>query len=198
MSAGLETCTARYRNFLVPDQRGIMNLSYYWGKIDQYEAEKILDKKPEGAFLLRDSSHEEFLFSVSYRRNGRTLHARIVQWKHKFSFLPRYCHHYPSLYKCDTISGLLEHYNDKTDFSVPILTNPIARTIAPTLQELARSVICTQTTYAGTNILHLPHAMKTYLQEYHYKEEVWTCVHQLDISSETGHNSREQCTRVIP
>lgn len=39
-----------------------------------------------GTFLLRDSAQEEFLFSVSFRKYGRSLHARIEQFNHKFSF----------------------------------------------------------------------------------------------------------------
>lgn len=39
-----------------------------------------------GTFLLRDSAQEEYLFSVSFRKYGRSLHARIEQFNHKFSF----------------------------------------------------------------------------------------------------------------
>ena len=164
-------CTLGSMHCLVQDQRGIMSLCYYWGNIGKDEADEILDNKPDGTFLLRDSSHEEFLFSVSYRNNGRTLHARIALWNHKFSFIPYYCDHYTSLYSCDTVSGLLGYYDRAPDSQVlqPILTKPLARTNTPTLQALARSVICTQTTYSGINSLDLPHSMKDYLHEYHYK-----------------------------
>jgi hypothetical protein len=50
------------------------------------QAEQLLDNKPEGTFLLRDSAQEDYLFSVSFRRYSRSLHARIEQWNHKFSF----------------------------------------------------------------------------------------------------------------
>lgn len=52
--------------------------------MDRYEAERLLENKPEGTFLLRDSAQEEFLFSVSFRKYGRSLHARIEQFNHKF------------------------------------------------------------------------------------------------------------------
>lgn len=159
-----------YMHCLVPDQQGIMNSCFYWGKIDRYEADEILEKKPEGTFLLRDSSQEEFLFSVSFRRYGRTLHARIEQWNHKFSFDA----HDPSVYSCDTICGLLEHYKDPNYcmFFEPMLTIPLPRTNPPTLQELARSVICSKTTYDGVHYLELPRVLKDYLKEYHYKQRV--------------------------
>ncbi len=52
---------------VVPDLTDITNCSFYWGKIDQHEATKLLVGKPEETFLLRDSAQEEYLFSVSVR-----------------------------------------------------------------------------------------------------------------------------------
>lgn len=69
---------------LVPDLQKITSCSFYWGKMDRYEAERLLEGKPEGTFLLRDSAQEEFLFSVSFRKYNRSLHARIEQFNHKF------------------------------------------------------------------------------------------------------------------
>ena len=34
----------------------------------RYEAEALLEGRPEGSFLLRDSAQDEYLFSVSFRR----------------------------------------------------------------------------------------------------------------------------------
>lgn len=73
-----------YIHCLVPDLKQITNCSFYWGKMDRYEAERLLENKPEGTFLLRDSAQEEFLFSVSFRKYDRSLHARIEQFNHKF------------------------------------------------------------------------------------------------------------------
>uniref|UniRef100_A0A0K8W4K7 Suppressor of cytokine signaling 4 n=1 Tax=Bactrocera latifrons TaxID=174628 RepID=A0A0K8W4K7_BACLA len=71
-------------HYLVPDLERIFNSSFYWGKMDRYEAERLLEGKPEGTFLLRDSAQEEYLFSVTFRKYGRSLHARIEQSGHKF------------------------------------------------------------------------------------------------------------------
>lgn len=68
----------------MPDLKRITSCTFYWGKMDRYEAERLLEGKPEGTFLLRDSAQEEFLFSVSFRKYGRSLHARIEQFNHKF------------------------------------------------------------------------------------------------------------------
>lgn len=71
-------------HYLVPDLERIFNSSFYWGKMDRYEAERLLEGKSEGTFLLRDSAQEEYLFSVTFRKYGRSLHARIEQSGHKF------------------------------------------------------------------------------------------------------------------
>lgn len=56
-----------YTHFLVPDLLKITNAPYYWGVMDRFEAERILENKPEGTFVLRDSAQSEYLFSVSFR-----------------------------------------------------------------------------------------------------------------------------------
>ena len=75
-----------YVNYLIPGLKDIVNCPFYWGKIDRYEAEKCLENAPEGAFLLRDSAQDEFVFSVGFRRYSRSLHARIEESRHEFSF----------------------------------------------------------------------------------------------------------------
>lgn len=159
-----------YIHCLVPDLLSITNCVFYWGKMDRYEAERLLDNRPEGTFLLRDSAQEEYLFSVSFRRYGRSLHARIEQWNHKFSFDS----HDPGVFASDTVCGLIEHYKDPSCcmFFEPMLTNPLARTFPFPLQHLCRAVICSTTTYDGINNLRLPKPLNNYLKEYHYKQRV--------------------------
>ncbi|RVE41463.1 hypothetical protein evm_013887 [Chilo suppressalis] len=95
-----------YIHCLVPDLQQITACSFYWGKMDRYEAERLLDNKPEGTFLLRDSAQEEHLFSVSFRKYGRSLHARIEHYRHRFSFDS----HDPAVYAAPTVTGLIDHY----------------------------------------------------------------------------------------
>lgn len=159
-----------YIHCLVPDLLSITNCVFYWGKMDRYEAERLLDNRPEGTFLLRDSAQEEYLFSVSFRRYGRSLHARIEQWNHKFSFDS----HDPGVFASETVCGLIEHYKDPSCcmFFEPMLTNPLARTFPFPLQHLCRAAICSATTYDGINSLRLPKPLNNYLKEYHYKQRV--------------------------
>ncbi|XP_044756829.1 suppressor of cytokine signaling 5-like isoform X2 [Coccinella septempunctata] len=155
---------------LVPDLLNITNCSFYWGKMDRYEAERLLDGKPEGTFLLRDSAQEEFLFSVSFRKYGRSLHARIEQWNHKFSFDS----HDPGVFTSDTVCGLIEHYKDPSScmFFEPMLTWPLHRNFPFSLQHLCRAAITSRLTYDNINSLQLPKTLKNYLREYHYRQKV--------------------------
>ncbi|XP_030382891.1 uncharacterized protein LOC115630463 [Scaptodrosophila lebanonensis] len=159
-----------FRHCLVPDLERIINSSFYWGKMDRYEAERLLEGKPEGTFLLRDSAQEEYLFSVTFRKYGRSLHARIEQSGHKFSFD---CHD-PCVFTAPSVTGLLEHYKDPSCvmFFEPCLTMPLHRRQTFSLQQLARATIVSNTTYDGINQLELPCRLKSYLKEYHYKQKL--------------------------
>jgi suppressor of cytokine signaling 5 len=159
-----------YVHFLVPDLEKITSCCYYWGKMDRYEAEKLLESKPEGTFLLRDSAQDDYLFSVSFRKYGRSLHARIEQCNHKFSFDS----HDPSVYTADTVTGLVEHYKDPTSvmFFEPMLTSPLHRNYVFGLQQLCRAAIVSRTTYDNIDSLCLPAQMNAFLKEYHYKKRI--------------------------
>lgn len=159
-----------YIHCLVPDLLQITALPCYWGVMDRYEAEALLDGRPEGTFLLRDSAQEDYLFSVSFRRYNRSLHARIEQWNHNFSFDA----HDPCVFHSSTVTGLLEHYKDPSAcmFFEPLLTVPLHRTFPFGLQHLSRAAICRWTTYDGIGSLPLPPALQDFLKEYHYKQKV--------------------------
>ncbi|KFO29697.1 Suppressor of cytokine signaling 4 [Fukomys damarensis] len=159
-----------YVHCLVPDLLRINNNPCYWGVMDKYAAEALLEGKPEGTFLLRDSAQKNYLFSVSFRRYSRSLHARIEQWNHNFSFDA----HDPCVFHSPDITGLLEHYKDPSAcmFFEPLLSTPLIRTFPFSLQHICRTVICNCTTYDGIAALPIPPSMKLYLKEYHYKSKV--------------------------
>ncbi|XP_018414912.1 PREDICTED: suppressor of cytokine signaling 4 [Nanorana parkeri] len=159
-----------YVHCLVPDLFQINTNPCYWGVMDRYAAEALLEGKPEGTFLLRDSAQEDYLFSVSFRRYSRSLHARIEQWNHNFSFDA----HDPCVFHAPNVTGLLEHYKDPSScmFFEPLLSSPLHRTFPFSLQHICRSVICSSTNYDGIDALPVPSSMKLYLKEYHYKSKV--------------------------
>lgn len=156
-----------YQHYFVPDILNIFNASFYWGAINRHVAERLLANKPEGTFLLRDSAQPGHLFSVSFRRFGQTLHARIEQSNHRFGFDPLD----PSVYSSKTICQLLAHYKSPNHwvFFEPLLVRPLPRTSTFSLQSLCRARITSMCSYNNVQHLQLPVFLKDYLREYHYK-----------------------------
>ena len=156
----------------------------------------MLEDKPEGSFLLRDSAQDEYLFSVSFRRYGRSLHARIEEQNHEFSFD---CHD-PGVYMNRNIPALLDHYKvlsvtniaqgvitccqDPAScmFFEPMLCHPVNKKNAFSLQSLARAAICDSLQmYTDVDQLELPKSLKVFLKEYHYRHRLR--VHRYDLDS---------------
>ncbi|KAL1762959.1 suppressor of cytokine signaling 5 isoform X2, partial [Sigmodon hispidus] len=100
--------------------------------MDQYEAEALLEGKPEGTFLPRVSAQEEYLFSMSFLCYNRSLHAGIQQWNHNFSIDA----HDPCVFHSSTVTGLLEHCKDPSSYMFfgPLLTISLNRTFPFSLQ----------------------------------------------------------------
>ncbi|ESO12013.1 hypothetical protein HELRODRAFT_62096 [Helobdella robusta] len=169
-SVGTVHTQVDYIHCLVPDLHQITNCNYYWGVMNRYEAEKLLDNKPDGTFLLRDSAQEDFLFSVSFRRYSRSLHARVEQLNHKFSFDS----HDLNVFASSSVSGLIKHYKDPSCcmFFEPMLTIPLSRNKPFSLQFICRAIVCSRVKYDGVNLLPIPKCLMEYLQYYHYKHIV--------------------------
>ncbi|UYV74657.1 SOCS5 [Cordylochernes scorpioides] len=159
-----------YAHYLVPDFLEILRCGFYWGEMDRFEADRLLCCKSEGTFLLRDSAQEEYLFSVSFRRYDRTLHARVEQLQHTFSFNSLD----PTVYSSDTVLGLIDHYKDPSCcmYFEPMLLKPLLRTQPFSLQDLCRGTICSRTTYDSIGRLDIAKSLKAYLREYHYRNRV--------------------------
>ncbi|PIK33968.1 hypothetical protein BSL78_29206, partial [Apostichopus japonicus] len=50
---------------------------WYWGPMSWDDAETRLENTPDGSFLVRDSSDERHILSLSFRASGTTHHTRI-------------------------------------------------------------------------------------------------------------------------
>jgi suppressor of cytokine signaling 5 len=128
-------------------------------------------------------NYYEFLISLLsscrlFRRYNRSLHARIEESRHQFSFD---CHD-PGVHRARSVCGLLEHYKDPLScmFFEPMLLYPVPRRKTFSLQELARAAICDRCTYGRVSQLPLPQTLKAFLREYSYKHKFRT--RQLDCS----------------
>ncbi|KAJ6220458.1 hypothetical protein RDWZM_006270 [Blomia tropicalis] len=58
-----------------PEQ--LIHYPWFWGSITRKEAESLLRGQKDGTFLIRESSDKRFLYSLSFRSNGKTMHTRI-------------------------------------------------------------------------------------------------------------------------
>lgn len=64
----------------------IKQYGWYWGPISCQAAEKILSNEPDGSFIVRDSSDDHYIFSLTFKLNNCVRHVRIEQDKGTFSF----------------------------------------------------------------------------------------------------------------
>lgn len=64
----------------------VKDYGWYWGPISGVAAEKLLENEPDGSFVVRDSSNDNYIFSISFKSEGSVRHVRIEQDQGNFSF----------------------------------------------------------------------------------------------------------------
>lgn len=146
------------------------------------EAREILQDAAEGTFLVRDSSQQDFLFTISARTSAGPTNLRIEYKDGKFK-LDSVVLLRPRLKQFDSVVHLVEHYvqlsraGAKTSASPSsqpaptngtvqlLLTRPVY-TAMPTLQHLSRIAI--NRTTRQVQDLPLPSRLKDYLNDYSY------------------------------
>ncbi|XP_076449898.1 suppressor of cytokine signaling 5-like [Babylonia areolata] len=157
----------------------LSKFGWYWGPITRNEAEEKLAHQSDGAFLVRDSSDERYLLSLSFRSYGRTLHTRIEHCNGMFSFYAQ-----PDTEGYPTIVDLIEHSMNDSQTGIfcysrsrspgapsfPVrLTKPVSRfTQVRSLQYLCRFVIRQYTRYDHIQQLPLPTTLKGWIEENQY------------------------------
>lgn len=164
---------------LTEELKKLARQGWYWGPITRSEAEEKLVNLADGSFLVRDSSDDRYLLSLSFRSQGKTLHTRIEHSNGRFSFYEQ-----PDVEGHTSIVELIEHSIKDSEngafcysrsriagsATYPVrLTNPVSRFMqVRSLQYLCRFVIRQYTRIDLIQKLPLPNKMKDYLQEKHY------------------------------
>lgn len=177
---GDQNCSQNSKSGLSTELLKLSKYGWYWGAISKEEAEEKLTDQPDGAFLLRDSSADHFILSLSFRSFGKTLHTRIEYNSNRgqFSFYQQSEGSYAS------IAELVEHSMSFSKSAVycysrprspghpafPVrLTKPVSRFAhVRSLQHLCRFVIRETIRLDNIQKLPLPNSIKGYIEEGHY------------------------------
>ncbi|CAJ0951709.1 unnamed protein product [Ranitomeya imitator] len=61
--------------------RELEKCGWYWGPMNWEDAEMKLKAKPDGSFLVRDSSDPRYILSLSFRSQGITHHTRMEHYR---------------------------------------------------------------------------------------------------------------------
>lgn len=159
----------------------LRSTGWYWGSLTANEAKEILQDATEGAFLVRDSSQRDYLFTISAVTSAGPTNLRIEYKNGKFK-LDSVVVVKPRLKQFDSVVRLVEHYfllsqvsNRSSLHSQPsttpngtvqlLLTKPVY-TATPTLKHLCRVAINRST--RQVQALPLPNRLKAYLLDYTY------------------------------
>lgn len=150
---------------------------WYWGSMTVNEAKEKLKEAPEGTFLIRDSSHSDYLLTISVKTSAGPTNLRIEYQDGKFRLDSIICVK-SKLKQFDSVVHLIDFYvqmckDKRTGPEAPrngtvhlYLTKPLYTT-APSLQHFCRLAInkCTGAIWG----LPLPTRLKDYLEEYKFQ-----------------------------
>ncbi|XP_061495554.1 suppressor of cytokine signaling 2 [Rhineura floridana] len=149
---------------------------WYWGNLTVAEAKERLQDKSEGTFLVRDSSHSEYLLTISVKTSAGPTNLRIEFQDGKFRLDSIICVR-SRLRQFDSVVHLIEYYvlmcKDRTASEIPsngtvhlYLKKPLYHS-TPSLQHYCRVAINRYTNEIQE--LPLPTRLKEFLKEYQYQ-----------------------------
>lgn len=153
----------------------LKQMGWYWGSISPNFASRLLENELDGTFLVRDSSSECYIFSMTFKLDGQIHHVRIDHCKGQFSFgrSPKFI--------CRTIVDFIEQaieysHNGELLFFLhrdPALEGPVRFQMIPSsrlrskysLKHMSRSAILP---YLRRDLIHelpLPDCLRKFMQE---------------------------------
>lgn len=132
---------------------------FYWGPMAVDVAHAKLEDKPLGTFLIRDSQHKNFFFTVSVKTTDGPISIRIEYQQEHFKL-------HGSKESFDCIFRLIEHYMSSPK---KLLVKPLRSTQLQSLQELCRKRIVE--IFGRENLANVPlnHVLKDYLNSFPYR-----------------------------
>ena len=55
----------------------LKTVRWYWGPLSAFDAERVLKHRPNGSFLLRDSTHDSYFLTITVKTNNSLFHIRL-------------------------------------------------------------------------------------------------------------------------
>ncbi|XP_053572872.1 suppressor of cytokine signaling 2 [Bombina bombina] len=167
---------AEHEDRIAQSMGELRSSGWYWGNMTVGEAKERLQDAPEGTFLVRDSSHTDYLLTISVKTSAGPTNLRIEYREGKFRLDSVVCVR-SRLKQFDSVVHLIEYYvllskNKKIESeTLPNrtvhlwLVKPLYVS-TPSLQHLCRMTVnkCTDKIYE----LPLPMRLKDYITEYRY------------------------------
>ncbi|KAL1518002.1 hypothetical protein ABEB36_001692 [Hypothenemus hampei] len=159
----------------------VKDYGWYWGPLSSEAAEKILSNEPDGSFIVRDSSDDHYIFSLTFKLNNSVRHVRIEHFQGNFSFGS--CTKFKSQTIVEFIENAVEHsrsgrylfFLHRRPVIGPVrvqLLHPISRfKQVQSLQHMCRFVIHKNVRRDLIEALPLPRRMIDYLNTPHYYSE---------------------------
>ncbi|XP_076462065.1 uncharacterized protein LOC143294573 [Babylonia areolata] len=171
-----------HRDFL-ESMKQLKDCGWYWGPLSYEEAESKLIDKRDGSFLVRDSSNENYILSLSFKSMGQVHHTRIEHHKGLFSFWSQPDSHGKAQI-CQFIEQTVENSKNGRFLyflrpagpgspPLPIqLLYPISRFFrVPSLQHMCRFLVLRRVRRDHIDFLPVPQKVKGYLLEKQYYVE---------------------------
>ncbi|CAH2034566.1 unnamed protein product, partial [Iphiclides podalirius] len=159
----------------------VKDYPWYWGPLSVEAAEKILSNEPDGSFIVRDSSDDHYIFTLTFKLNGLR-HVRIEHDQGNFCFGG--C----TMFKAQTIVEFIENAVETSRSGRylfflnlrPVLGPVRVQLLYPvsrfkrvqSLQHSCRFVILKHVRRDLVNSLPLPRRLLDYLNATHYYSEL--------------------------
>lgn len=180
--SGTSTTAKLHQDFL-ESMKQLKDCGWYWGPLSYEEAENKLQDKRDGSFLVRDSSNENYILSLSFKSLGQVHHTRIEHHKGLFSFWSQPDSHGKAQI-CQFIEQTVENSRNGRFLyflrpmgpgspPMPIqLLYPVSRFFrVPSLQHMCRFRVLRLVRRDHIDHLPLPQKVKSYLLEKQYYVE---------------------------
>ncbi|KAF5279090.1 hypothetical protein FQA39_LY05768 [Lamprigera yunnana] len=178
----------------------VKDYGWYWGPISSEAAEKVLSNEPDGSFIVRDSSDDHYIFSLTLKLNNSVRHVRIEHDQGNFSFGS--CTKFKSQTIVEFIENAVEHsrsgrylfFLHRRPVIGPVrvqLLHPVSRfKQVQSLQHMCRFVILKMVRRDLLCKLPLPRRMIDYLNTpYYYSEHLSEVFNEHEENNLSNNNS---------